>query len=203
MSCEDESTKLLRMKFLNSDNSRRTSRELLPDDQSGVKFRDKRCESRPPLTWQQRRNIALGAARGLAYLHDKCEETFVHCDVKAANILLDDNFEAVVANFKSAKIMDHNQTHIITTVTGTIGHIASEYLASGKCSDKTDVFSYGAFLLELITGRRIVDLIHVTDENDRMCVDWVKMNHEERRWESMADDEGGDDDEMEAVVKRG
>ncbi|XP_047979242.1 BRASSINOSTEROID INSENSITIVE 1-associated receptor kinase 1-like [Salvia hispanica] len=165
----------------------------LPVADGGCMAAHEDVNRRPPLTWQQRRNIALGAARGLAYLHDKCEETFVHCDVKAANILLDDNFEAVVANFKSAKIMDHNQTHIITTVTGTIGHIASEYLASGKCSDKTDVFSYGAFLLELITGRRIVDLIHVTDENDRML----------RRWESMADDEGGDDDEMEAVVKRG
>ncbi|XP_042027570.1 BRASSINOSTEROID INSENSITIVE 1-associated receptor kinase 1-like [Salvia splendens] len=94
--------------------------------------------------------------------------------------------------------MDHDETHFTTTVTGTIGHIAPEYIAFS--SDKTDVFSYGAFLLELITGRRIIDLIHVTYENDRMCVDWVKRNYEERRWESMADIEGGDD-EMEAVVK--
>ncbi|KAG6436648.1 hypothetical protein SASPL_101550 [Salvia splendens] len=160
-----------------------------------------RHESRAPLTWLQRRNIALGAARGLAHLHDKCEKKIIHCDVKAANILLDDNFEAVVTDFKSAKIMDHNQTHITTTVTGTIGHIAPEYLASGKCSDKTDVFSYGAFLLELITGQKIIDLIHVADENDRMCVDWVKKNYEEGRWESMADNEGGDDF-MEAVAKQ-
>ena len=107
-------------------------------------------------------------------MHEKCEKKIIHCDVKAANILLDDNFEAVVADFKSAKFMNHNETRITTTVTGTIGHIAPEYLASGKCSDKTDVFIYGAFLLELITGRRIIDLIHVADENDRMSVDWVR-----------------------------
>lgn len=98
----------------------------------------------------------------------------IHCDVKAANILLDDNFEGVVADFKSAKFMNHNQTHITTTVTGTFGHIAPEYISSGKCSDKTDVFSYGAFLLELITGRRIIDLIHAADEKDMMCVNWVR-----------------------------
>ncbi|KAL1544853.1 protein kinase superfamily [Salvia divinorum] len=129
-----------------------------------------RHELRPPLTWQQRRNIAFGAARGLAHLHDKCEKKIIHCDVKAANILLDDNFEAVVADFKSAKFMDHDETHISTTVTGTIGHIAPEYIASA-------------------------------DEKDMMCVDWVKKNYEERRWESMADKEGGDDD-IEAVVKQ-
>ncbi|XP_047979261.1 LRR receptor kinase BAK1-like isoform X2 [Salvia hispanica] len=128
-----------------------------------------RYESRPPLTWKQRKNIAIGTARGLAHLHDKCEKKIIHCDVKAANIMLDDKFEPVVADFKSAKIMDHNVTHITTSVTGTIGHIAPEYIASA-------------------------------DEKDMMYVDWVKKNYEERRWESMADDEGGDD-EMEAVVK--
>ena len=107
-------------------------------------------------------------------MHDKCEKKIIHCDVKAANIMLDDKFEPVVADFKSAKIMDHNVTHITTSVTGTIGHIAPEHIASGKCSDKSDVFSYGSFLLELVTERRIIDLIHVADEKDMMYVDWVR-----------------------------
>ena len=134
-----------------------------------------RDESCPPLTWRKRRNIALGAARGLAYLHDTCQRKIIHRDVKAANILLDDNFEAVVADFKLAKFVDYGRTHITTTVAGTIGHIAPECLASGKCSDKTDVFGYGAFLLELITGKRTIDLLDIADDGDMMCADWVSL----------------------------
>ncbi|XP_057771315.1 uncharacterized protein LOC130991226 isoform X1 [Salvia miltiorrhiza] len=159
-----------------------------------------RHESRPPLTWQERKKIALGAARGLAYLHDKCEKKIIHCDVKAANILLDENFEAVVADLKSAKFMDHSMTHITTTVTGTIGHMAPEYLASGRCSDKTDVFGYGAFLLELITGHRTADLLDVADEEDRLCAYWVKKNYKERRWKSLVDKDSGGGDFMDEVV---
>ncbi|XP_057771317.1 BRASSINOSTEROID INSENSITIVE 1-associated receptor kinase 1-like [Salvia miltiorrhiza] len=159
-----------------------------------------RHESRPPLTWQKRKRIALGAARGLAYLHEKCEKKIIHRDVKAANILLDENFVAVVADLKSAKFMDHSMTHITTTVTGTIGHIAPEYLASGRCSDKTDVFGYGAFLLELITGHRAVDLLEVADEEDRLRADWVKKNYEEGRRKLMVDNDSGAGDFMDAVV---
>ncbi|XP_057771324.1 BRASSINOSTEROID INSENSITIVE 1-associated receptor kinase 1-like [Salvia miltiorrhiza] len=96
--------------------------------------------------------------------------------------------------------MDHSMTHITTTVAGTIGHIAPEYLASGRCSDKTDVFGYGAFLLELITGHRTVDLLEVADEEDRMCADWVKKNYEEGRWKSMIEKDSGGGDFMDAVV---
>ncbi|KAL1535381.1 protein kinase superfamily [Salvia divinorum] len=160
-----------------------------------------RDESRPPLTWRKRKNIALGAARGLAYLHNKCKRKIIHRDVKASTVYLDDNFEPVVADFKLAKFMDCNRTHITTTVAGTKGHIAPEYLASGKCSDKSDVFGYGAFLLELITGQRTIDLLDIADDEDMMCADWVKRNYEDRRWKTMVDKDGGDDS-MEAVVKQ-
>ncbi|CAA2966105.1 BRASSINOSTEROID INSENSITIVE 1-associated receptor kinase 1-like [Olea europaea subsp. europaea] len=118
-----------------------------------------RSESQPPLDWTIRRRIALGAARGLAYLHDHCDPKIIHRDVKAANILLDEDFEAVVGDFGLAKLMNYKDTHVTTAVYGTIGHIAPEYLSTGKCSEKTDAFGYGVMLLELITGQKAFDLV--------------------------------------------
>ncbi|KAB2087897.1 hypothetical protein ES319_A04G136400v1 [Gossypium barbadense] len=83
-----------------------------------------RPESQAPLDWAIRKRIALGAARGLSYLHDHCDPKIIHRDVKAANILLDEEFEAVVGDFGLAKLMDYKDTHVTTAVRGTIGHIA-------------------------------------------------------------------------------
>ncbi|XP_022772486.1 somatic embryogenesis receptor kinase 1-like [Durio zibethinus] len=92
--------------------------------------------SQPPLDWPTRKRIALGSARGLSYLHDHCDPKIIHRDVKAANILLDEEFEAVVGDFGLAKLMDYKDTHVTTAVRGTIGHIAPEYLSTGKSSEK-------------------------------------------------------------------
>ncbi|XP_058771762.1 BRASSINOSTEROID INSENSITIVE 1-associated receptor kinase 1-like [Vicia villosa] len=125
-----------------------------------------RSESDPPLEWPIRKNIALGSARGLAYLHDHCDPKIIHRDVKAANILLDENFEAVVGDFGLAKLMSYKDTHVTTAVRGTIGHISPEYLSTGKISEKTDVFGYGVMLLELITGQRAFDLAKLANDDD-------------------------------------
>lgn len=132
-----------------------------------------RSESQPPLDWPIRKRIALGSARGLAYLHDHCDPKIIHRDVKAANILLDEEFEAVVGDFGLAKLMDYKDTHVTTAVRGTIGHIAPEYLSTGKSSEKTDVFGYGVMLLELITGQRAFDLARLANDDDVMLLDWV------------------------------
>ena len=132
-----------------------------------------RPESQPPLDWSKRQRIALGSARGLAYLHDHCDPKIIHRDVKAANILLDEDFEAVVGDFGLAKLMDYKDTHVTTAVRGTIGHIAPEYLSTGKSSEKTDVFGYGVMLLELITGQRAFDLARLANDDDVMLLDWV------------------------------
>jgi len=132
-----------------------------------------RNEVDPPLEWPMRKNIALGSARGLAYLHDHCDPKIIHRDVKAANILLDEEFEAVVGDFGLAKLMDYKDTHVTTAVRGTIGHIAPEYLSTGKSSEKTDVFGYGVMLLELITGQRAFDLARLANDDDVMLLDWV------------------------------
>ncbi|XP_073045546.1 BRASSINOSTEROID INSENSITIVE 1-associated receptor kinase 1-like isoform X4 [Primulina eburnea] len=130
-----------------------------------------RPESQPPLDWLIRKRIALGSARGLAFLHDHCDPKIIHRDVKAASILLDEDFEAVVGRFGLAILMDSKDTDV-TAVCGTIGHIAPEYLSTGRCSEKTDVFGYGVMLLELITGLRAFDNARLANDEDLMLLDW-------------------------------
>ncbi|KAL4197666.1 hypothetical protein AMTRI_Chr04g252260 [Amborella trichopoda] len=146
-----------------------------------------RPEAEPPLNWPTRKRIALGAARGLSYLHDHCDPKIIHRDVKAANILLDEDYEAVVGDFGLAKLMDYKDTHVTTAVRGTIGHIAPEYLSTGKSSEKTDVFGYGIMLLELITGQRAFDLARLANDDDVMLLDWVKGLLKEKRVENLVD----------------
>ncbi|KAJ9178677.1 hypothetical protein P3X46_010542 [Hevea brasiliensis] len=163
-----------------------------------------RQESQPPLDWPKRKQIALGAARGLAYLHDHCDPKIIHRDVKAANILLDEEFEAVVGDFGLAKLMDYKDTHVTTAVRGTIGHIAPEYLSTGKSSEKTDVFGYGVMLLELITGQRAFDLARLANDDDVMLLDWVKGLLKEKRLETLVDGDlqgNYDNDEVEQLIQ--
>ncbi|CAK9141069.1 unnamed protein product [Ilex paraguariensis] len=163
-----------------------------------------RGESQPPLDWPIRKQIALGAARGLAYLHDHCDPKIIHRDVKAANILLDEEFEAVVGDFGLAKLMDYKDTHVTTAVRGTIGHIAPEYLSTGKSSEKTDVFGYGVMLLELITGQRAFDLARLANDDDVMLLDWVKGLLKEKKLETLVDaDLQGNyvDEEVEQLIQ--
>ncbi|CAH9105083.1 unnamed protein product [Cuscuta epithymum] len=146
-----------------------------------------RQPSEPPLDWPTRKCIALGSARGISYLHDHCDPKIIHRDVKAANILLDEGFEAVVGDFGLAKLMDYKDTHVTTAVRGTIGHIAPEYLSTGKSSEKTDVFGYGIMLLELITGQRAFDLARLANDDDVMLLDWVKGLLKEKKVEMLVD----------------
>ncbi|KAL0345234.1 UNVERIFIED_CONTAM: Proline-rich receptor-like protein kinase PERK1 [Sesamum radiatum] len=129
-------------------------------------------KGRPVMDFPTRLKIALGAAKGLAYLHEDCHPKIIHRDIKAANILLDFNFEAKVADFGLAKFSSDANTHVSTRVMGTFGYLAPEYASSGKLTDKSDVFSFGVMLLELITGRRPVD----TNQSfmDDSLVDWAR-----------------------------
>ncbi|CAL5068236.1 unnamed protein product [Urochloa decumbens] len=157
-----------------------------------------------PLEWETRARIALGSARGLSYLHDHCDPKIIHRDVKAANILLDESFEAVVGDFGLAKLMDYKDTHVTTAVRGTIGHIAPEYLSTGKSSEKTDVFGYGIMLLELITGQRAFDLARLANDDDVMLLDWVKGLLKERKLEQLVDPDlqgGYEEHEVEALIQ--
>ncbi|KAF7141157.1 hypothetical protein RHSIM_Rhsim06G0106000 [Rhododendron simsii] len=108
----------------------------------------------PVLEWQERVEIALGTARGLAYLHSGCEHKIIHCDVKPENILLHDHFQAKISDFGLSKLLSSEQSGLFTTMRGTRGYLAPEWLAGPAISDKTDVYSFGMVLLEIVSGRK-------------------------------------------------
>ncbi|XP_073151992.1 BRASSINOSTEROID INSENSITIVE 1-associated receptor kinase 1-like isoform X2 [Henckelia pumila] len=163
-----------------------------------------RPESQAQLDWHMRKRIALGSARGLAYLHDHCDLKIIHRNVKAANVLLDDDFEPVVSGFGLAKLMDGKDSHVTTAVCGTIGHIAPEYLSNGNCSLKADVFGYGVMLLEFVTGQRALDLARLAGDDDLMLLDWVREVFKEKKLETLVDaDLGGNyvEEEVEELIQ--
>ncbi|CAN1241051.1 Proline-rich receptor-like protein kinase PERK1 [Linum perenne] len=137
------------------------------------------AKGRPTMEWPARLKIALGSAKGLAYLHEDCHPKIIHRDIKSANILLDFKFEAMVADFGLAKFSSDTNTHVSTRVMGTFGYMAPEYASSGKLTEKSDVFSFGVMLLELITGRRPVDTTHTY--MDDSLVDWNYDHNEMAR----------------------
>ncbi|EOY01502.1 LRR receptor-like serine/threonine-protein kinase [Theobroma cacao] len=145
-----------------------------------------RLKAKPALDWGTRKRIALGAARGLLYLHEQCDPKIIHRDVKAANILLDDYCEAIVGDFGLAKLLDHRDSHVTTAVRGTVGHIAPEYLSTGQSSEKTDVFGFGILLLELISGLRALEFGKTANQKGAM-LDWVRKIHLEKKLEMLVD----------------
>lgn len=109
------------------------------------------------LDWDTRLRIALGAAQGLAYLHHDCSPRIIHRDVKSSNILLDKDFEPHLTDFGIAKRLCVSKSHTSTYIMGTIGYIDPEYARTSRLTEKSDVYSYGIVLLELLTGRKAVD----------------------------------------------
>ncbi|TXG64522.1 hypothetical protein EZV62_011516 [Acer yangbiense] len=129
-------------------------------------------KGRPPMDFPSRLKIALGSAKGLAYLHEDCHPRIIHRDIKSSNILLDFIFEAKVADFGLAKLTSDNySTHVSTRVMGTFGYMAPEYASSGKLTEKSDVFSFGVMLLELISGRLPIDPTGTMEDS---LVDWAR-----------------------------
>lgn len=111
-----------------------------------------------PLDWDTRLKIALGAARGLAYLHEDSNPRVIHRDFKASNVLLEDDFTPRVSDFGLAREATEGSHHISTRVMGTFGYVAPEYAMTGHLLVKSDVYSYGVVLLELLTGKKPVDM---------------------------------------------
>ncbi|KAJ8562648.1 hypothetical protein K7X08_031100 [Anisodus acutangulus] len=108
----------------------------------------------PALDWLKRFDIALGTARGLAYLHGGCEHKIIHCDVKPENILLHDSLQVKISDFGLSKLLNPEQSSWFTTMRGTRGYLAPEWLTSSAITEKSDVYSYGMLLLEIVRGKK-------------------------------------------------
>lgn len=171
--------------FCSTENERLLVYPYMPNGSVASRLKD-HAHGRPVLDWSRRKRIALGTARGLVYLHEQCDPKIIHRDVKAANILLDEDFEAVVGDFGLAKLLDHRESHVTTAVRGTVGHIAPEYLSTGQSSEKTDVFGFGILLLELITGQKALDFGRGAKQKGVM-LDWVKKLHQEEKLDVLVD----------------
>ncbi|KAA8520654.1 hypothetical protein F0562_014910 [Nyssa sinensis] len=109
------------------------------------------------LSWDVRFRVAVGTARGIAYLHEECRDCIIHCDIKPENILLDVDFSAKVSDFGLAKLIGRDFSRVLATMRGTWGYVAPEWISGVAITAKADVYSYGMTLLELIGGRRNVE----------------------------------------------
>ncbi|CAI9117106.1 OLC1v1018443C1 [Oldenlandia corymbosa var. corymbosa] len=133
-----------------------------------------------PLSWSRRLKIAVGAARGLQYLHCSANPPVIYRDLKSSNILLDNDFNSKLSDFGLAKLGPvGDKTHVSTRVMGTYGYCAPEYAMSGKLTLKSDIYSFGVVLLELITGRKAIDCTKKPGEQN--LVVWSRPFLKDRR----------------------
>lgn len=131
-------------------------------------------EEQQPLDWFTRMRIAYGAAQGLEYLHEKANPPVIYRDLKSSNILLDENFNPKLSDFGLAKLGPMGEkTHVSSRVMGTYGYCAPEYARTGHLTVKSDVYTFGVVLLELISGRRAIDTAKPTNEQN--LVTWVSI----------------------------
>ncbi|XP_042016369.1 probable serine/threonine-protein kinase PBL3 [Salvia splendens] len=133
--------------------------------------RSKNC---PALSWVRRVRVAVGAARGLCFLHE-LQPPVIYRDFKASNVLLDSEFNAKLSDFGLAKAgPTQSQTHVTTRVMGTEGYCDPRYIATGKLTVKCDVYSFGVVLLELLTGRPAID--ETKFEEEKKLVEWARLH---------------------------
>ncbi|KAF9609853.1 hypothetical protein IFM89_018838 [Coptis chinensis] len=124
------------------------------------------------LSWPQRKNIIIDVAKGLAYLHHGIKPAIYHRDIKATNILFDNEMKATVADFGLAKQCKEDQSHLTTRVAGTYGYLAPEYALYGQLTEKSDVYSFGIVILETMSGRKVLDMSSPTS---LLITDWAWM----------------------------
>ncbi|XP_065871648.1 L-type lectin-domain containing receptor kinase S.4 [Euphorbia lathyris] len=128
-------------------------------------------EPKTILNWEQRFNIIKGVAYGLLYLHEEWEQTVIHRDIKAGNVLLDSELNGRLGDFGLAKLYERGTNPSTTRVVGTLGYLAPESTRTGKPTTSSDVFAFGALLLEVVCGRRPIEPKALPEE--LILVDWV------------------------------
>lgn len=141
------------------------------------------------LHWQQRRKIIYDIAKGLNYLHEECRRKIVHLDIKPQNILLDENFNAKVADFGLSKLIDRDKSQVMTTMRGTPGYLAPEWL-SAAITEKVDVYSFGVVVLEVVSARKIFD--NSQDPENTYLVGVFRRKVEEGRLSDIIDSHSED-----------
>ncbi|KAF3790000.1 Pto-interacting protein 1 [Nymphaea thermarum] len=152
------------------------------------------------LSWTQRVKIAVGAAKGLEYLHEKAQPHIIHRDIKSSNVLLFDDDTAKVADFDLSNQAPDNAARLHSTrVLGTFGYHAPEYAMTGQLSSKSDVYSFGVVLLELLTGRKPVD--HTLPRGQQSLVTWATPRLSEDKVRQCVDPRLGGDYPAKAVAK--
>ncbi|XP_057484061.1 L-type lectin-domain containing receptor kinase S.4 [Actinidia eriantha] len=156
-------------------------------------------EPRSILNWEQRFKIIKGVASGLLYLHEEWEQTVIHRDIKAGNVLLDSELNGRLGDFGLAKLYEHGSNPGTTRVVGTLGYLAPELTRTGKPTTSSDVFAFGALLLEIVCGRRPIEPKALPEE--LILVEWVWERWREKAVLEVVDPRlGGEYDEIEVVV---
>ncbi|XP_044373429.1 probable protein kinase At2g41970 [Triticum aestivum] len=158
------------------------------------------AEPGPALTWAQRARVALGAARGLEYLHEKVQPSVIHRDVRSSNVLVFDGHEGKIADFNLTNQSADTAARLHSTkVLGTFGYHAPEYAMTGQLTHKSDVYSFGVVLLELLTGRKPVD--HTMPKGQQSLVTWATPRLSEDKVKQCIDPKLNNDYPPKAVAK--
>ncbi|KAG0462217.1 hypothetical protein HPP92_020693 [Vanilla planifolia] len=143
-------------------------------------------KERKPLTWQQRVNIAIGSAKGIAHLHEEVKPSIIHRDIKPSNILINEGFEAKVSDFGLAKKgPEDDASHVSTQPKGTPGYLDPAYFSTLRLSPSSDVYSFGVILLQLVSACPALD--HMRNRSQYHIIDWAKPSVEKGFLEDIVD----------------
>ncbi|EES12875.1 hypothetical protein BDA96_06G239200 [Sorghum bicolor] len=183
--CAEGSHRILVYNYLENNSLAQT---LLGSRYSNIRF-----------NWRARVKIAVGIARGLAFLHEEIRPPIIHRDIKASNILLDKDLTPKISDFGLARLLPPNATHVSTRVAGTLGYLAPEYAIRGQVTKKSDIYSYGVLLLEIVSGRCNTNTRLPSEDQFLLERTWVL--YEQGRLEEIVDIDIGDDLDVEEACR--
>jgi len=183
--CAEGSHRILVYNYLENNSLAQT---LLGTRYSNIRF-----------NWRARVKIAVGVARGLAFLHEEIRPPIIHRDIKASNILLDKDLTPKISDFGLARLLPPDATHVSTRVAGTLGYLAPEYAIRGQVTKKSDIYSYGVLLLEIVSGRCNTNTRLPSEDHFLLERTWGL--HEEGRLEEIIDIDIGDDLDVEEACR--
>ncbi|CAO2187364.1 unnamed protein product [Urochloa humidicola] len=183
--CAEGSHRILVYNYLENNSLACT---LLGSGRSNIRF-----------NWRARVKIAVGVARGLAYLHEEIRPPIIHRDIKASNILLDKDLTPKISDFGLARLLPPNATHVSTRVAGTIGYLAPEYALRGQVTKKSDIYSFGVLLLEIVCGR--CNHNARLPQGDQFLLERTWTYYEQGKLEEIIDIDIGDDLDVEEACR--